>query len=982
MLHDRDTELAAVRRALCDADGGRSSHLLLTGPFGIGRSALLRALPGLADGLRVRVLRADAAPMEQDFAFGVVRQLFDSLLTVLPADTRERWLARAGAARAVLGDFVPDILDISDMPATPATPDTPDATDTATDPADAEPTGAVLADLRRLLAELSADAPLLLLVDDLQWADGPSLRWLAHLTARLDGLRVVVVCTLRDGDQGSWHPLVREVADTARELRLTALSPTATRSLIRDRFTDPGHPQAARPQTADPETADPGRSESSGIDAEFADACHRAAVGNPLFLVSLLDVIAATAARPTAAHAETARTLRPGRLRDRIVTCLRTQSAPVRDLAAAIATLGEPGDTAPAGRLAGLDPVGCAAALHALHHLGLLPDPHRAAFVHPVVRDAVEASMSAGERQRRHEGAAAVLYDAGRPAEEVAAQLMAVAASRHPWSGAVLRGAADTALRRGEPAPAARYLRRALLDVPDGDPERARLLVELAVAERSFDRAACERHIAQAIPLLATARERAAAALQLPANFLRAASPTSAALLRRVACELGDPDTLDGAAREAALRLEARLRHADCRDPARLADSIGRLGVMEPAVCSRGERELLAVLLHAATLGAGRPAAELAGLAERILEREPATVRSPHSVVPLLVTTLVGADAPGALESWLSAGERGRHPGGPADDSAPGHAEQALVHLARGRLGLAREQAERARLRAEAGGPEGDGLATAALAAVALAARDLPLGAKVLADADRRWPTGAAPAAMLGLLRARQQAHRGDPSAALDTVLACGRELESAGWRNPVLFPWRPWAVGLARQLGDAFAARALITEELARAEAWGAPAALGRALRLQAALAGGARAVDLLRESVEVLRRSADELERARALRDLGRRLGGGAEAAAVRREAARLAAACGAGWSEEWAGTAPGREAGVPVDVVLTPSERRVADLVGHGLTNQEIAAELRVSARAVEKHLTNSYRKLGISGRRELVTVLCEAEPVVRV
>ncbi|MGW2375460.1 MULTISPECIES: ATP-binding protein [Kitasatospora] len=967
MLHDRDTELAAVRRALCDAAEGRSAHLLLTGPVGIGRSALLRALadpsgrPGPAGHPPVRVLRADAAPMEQDFAFGVVRQVFDSLLAVLPADDRERWLARAGAARPVLDDAVPDA---------------------------AGPTGAVVEDLRRLLAELDPGTTRLLLVDDLQWVDGPSLRWLGHLTARLDDLRVVVVSTLRDGDQGSWDPLVREVADTARELRLAPLSPSATLALIRERFTAPRRPEVIGSETlgsvADqPHTdrSDIGGTGPDDIAPEFAEACHRAAAGNPLFLVALLDALAATA-RPTRDHAGTARTLRPGRLRDRIVTCLRAQGRPVRDLAAAIATLGEPGDTVLVGRLAGLDPVGCAAALRALHHLGLLPDPHRAAFVHPVVRDAVEASMSAGERQRRHEGAAAVLYDAGRPAEEVAHQLMAVAASRHPWSGAVLRSAADTALRRGEPALATRYLRRALLDVPDGDPERARLLVELAVAERPFNRSACERHIAQAIPLLATARERAAAALQLPPNFLRAASPTTTAVLRWVASELGDPDTLDGVAREAALRLEARLRHADCRDPARLADSMRRLGVMEPAVCSRGERELLAVLLHAATLGAGRPAAELAGLAERILEREPATLRSPHSVVPLLVTTLVGADAPGALESWLAAGERARHPRGSTEDSAPGHAEQALVHLARGRLALAREQAERARLRAEAGGPDGDGLATVALAAVALAARDLPLGSRVLADADRRWPTGAAPAAMLGLLRARQQAQHGDPIAALDTVLTCGRELESAGWRNPVLFPWRPWAVGLAHRIGDDFAARALINEELARAEAWGAPVALGRALRLQASLAGGGQAVDLLRESVDVLRRSADELERARALRDLGRRLSGGAEAAAVRREAARLAAACDAGWSEERSGADPGRAAGAPVDVVLTASERRVADLVGRGLTNQEIAAELRVSVRAVEKHLTNSYRKLGISGRRELVAVLCEAEPVVRV
>ncbi|MBV6702254.1 AAA family ATPase [Kitasatospora aureofaciens] len=936
MLLERDTELAVARLALRAAADGRSAQLLLTGPFGIGRSALLRALPAQAERTPLRVLRAEAALMEQDFAFGVVRQLFDSLLTVLPTDLRDHWLARAGAARQVLGDAA----FVGQEP-----------------PSGHEPaTAAVLSDLRRLVAELSAETPLLLLIDDLQWADRPSLRWLGHLTARLDGLRVLVVCTLRDGDPGSRDPLVNEVAEaSARELRPTALSRAAARTLVRDRFGEPG-------------------------EDEFAAACHEASAGNPAFLTSLLGALAAAGRRPTNAGADAVRTLRPAALRDRLAGCLRSQTAPVRDLAAAIATLGEPGDTAQVGRLAGLDPVGCAAALRGLHRLGLLADPNRAIFVHPVVRDAVEAAMSAAERQRRHEGAAAVLYDAGRPAEQVAVQLMAVATSAHPWSAAVLRSAADTALRRGAPDLAARYLRRALLDVSEADPERARLLVELAVAERSFDHAACERHIAQAIPLLATARERAAAALHLPSNFLRATTPSATALLREVAAELGHPDTLDGFGREAALRLEARLRHADCRDPVRLAESIGKLSVIEPAVCSRGERELLAVLLHAATLGAGRPAAELARQAERILEREPATALSPHSVVPLLVTTLVGADAPGALESWLSAGESGRHPSGAAE-AAPDHAERALVHLARGRLTLAREQAERACARAEAGGSTGDGLAAVALAAVALATRDLPLGARVLAATDRHRPAGLAPAAMLGLLRARRQMHRGDPAAALDTALACGRELESTGWRNPVLFPWRPWAIGLARALGDEFAARALAEEEHARAEAWGAPVALGRALRLRAALAGGGPAVDLLREAVEVLRHSADELERARALRDLGRRLGAGAEATAVRRESDRLAAACGAGWPTERTGPAPGREPGASARGVLTPSERRVADLVGNGLTNQEIAAELQVSARAVEKHLTNSYRKLGISGRRELVTVLCGSKPAVR-
>ncbi|KPC92335.1 hypothetical protein ADL27_25595, partial [Streptomyces sp. NRRL F-6602] len=93
MLLERTTEIALVDAALGAATEGRSSLVLLTGPLGIGRSALLQRLSCLADDRDdVRVLRAHAAPMEQDFAFGVVRQLFETLLGDSPEDARDRWM--------------------------------------------------------------------------------------------------------------------------------------------------------------------------------------------------------------------------------------------------------------------------------------------------------------------------------------------------------------------------------------------------------------------------------------------------------------------------------------------------------------------------------------------------------------------------------------------------------------------------------------------------------------------------------------------------------------------------------------------------------------------------------------------------------------------------------------------------------------------------------------------------------------------------
>jgi DNA-binding CsgD family transcriptional regulator len=932
MLLERDTELALVGAALRAADEGEPSLVLLRGPVGIGRSALLQQLPALVTGEDVRVLRAHAATMEQDFAFGVVRQLFDSLLAGAPQPVRERWMQeRAGLVRLVFAD---------------------DAVTASGGYAVAAPE-AVLHALRSLLANVSADSRLLILVDDLQWADLPSLRWLAYLAKRLHGLRAVLVCTLRDGDPRAAHPLVREVADSAMQiLRPGPLSLAGSRAMVLDQFGEPG-------------------------DEEFARACHETSAGNPLFLRSILLGTAATGGQPTARQAEHARSLRPSQLRERLATCMRAQPQSVRDVAAGMATFGDQGDPELIARLAGLDAIGFAGALRSLHQLGLLATEQEPRFLHQVVQDAVESSMTVAEREQLHDSAAALLYSCGCPAEQVAAQLMAVTTSRQPWSVVVLRAAADTALRRGAPDTAARYLRRALMDSSAQGEDRARLLIDLATAERGFDPAACERHVSQAVPLLTTPRDRAAAALRIAPTVLGGAPPSVVDLLRDVAEDLGAPASLEGTAREVALRLEARLRHSGHEDPAELASAVERLRGLgeEPALRSAAERELAAVLLNAATLTCRLSAAEVARLGNRILEREPATSAHVHSALPLVVITLIAADSVQQVGSWLSIEQQTRRQHATLADALV-NVEQTLVLTARGRLPQARERAEQAMQLADADWHEVGALATIVLAAVALEVRDPALSERVLHGARRHRAGNLALTVMLQILEASVNAQRGHWSSALDTLLACGRQLEASGWRNSALFPWRPWAVSLYHRLGDARSAHALLEQEYASATAWGAPAVLGRALRLRGVLYGGPRGAELLREAVDTLRASANELELARALVLLGRQLGETTEAEAVLREGRALAAACGAPWLVERSRSANGPVATQP-EVPLTRTERRVAALASRGLTNQEIAGELGVSSRAVEKHLTNSYRKLGVSGRRELVEALSGLE-----
>ena len=188
-------------------------------------------------------------------------------------------------------------------------------------------------------------------------------------------------------------------------------------------------------------------------------------------------------------------------------------------------------------------------------------------------------------------------------------------------------------------------------------------------------------------------------------------------------------------------------------------------------------------------------------------------------------------------------------------------------------------------------------------------------------------------------------------------------------------------ALALLR-LGEQDHACELAGAELADVRGFGAPRALGIALRAAGLARGGPEGLALLRESVAALESSPALLERAHSLAEYGAALRRSGQRAAARDPLARaleLAARCGArplaarARDElKAAGARPRRPWRTGVDA-LTPGELRVARLAAEGRSNREIAGELYVTLKAIEGHLARAYAKLGIDGRDQLPRAL---------
>jgi DNA-binding CsgD family transcriptional regulator len=230
--------------------------------------------------------------------------------------------------------------------------------------------------------------------------------------------------------------------------------------------------------------------------------------------------------------------------------------------------------------------------------------------------------------------------------------------------------------------------------------------------------------------------------------------------------------------------------------------------------------------------------------------------------------------------------------------------------------------------------------------------------------------------------RGRLRRAQGRPQEAAEDLIECGRRQIAMDDNNPAVCGWRSEAALALAALGDMGPAAGLADEGVELARSFGAPGSLGIALRAAGLVAGGDSGLRILEKALEVLEVSSARLERARALVDYG-----GALRRAGRRGQARwhltkgldLAHACGAAALEEYAvaelhatGARPRRLAITGLDA-LTPTERRVAELVAQGLSNRETAQGLFVTVRTVEFHLGAVFRKLGIASRTQMSQAL---------
>ncbi len=982
-LLERGREVATLRSGLSRACAGDGTVLLIQGPPGLGKTALLREAHHQAGQAHLTPLAARASELEQPFAFGVVRQLLEPVVRNEPGDRTE--LFTRGAALAAR------LFEADEQP--------PPSTAVGFE---------ALHSLYWLVANLAGRGPLLVSVDDCQWADRDSLRFLAYLAQRIDGLPVTLLLAGRPADPPA-------TATTTISASTSTSTSTETAHLWAQLAANPQAIAISPQPLSVPATVAWTRDQlSPEADEEFCRACHNATGGNPLFLRELLRTLDAEGVLPSAAAATEVGTVGPAAVRRFVLYRLAALGTEAGELARAVAVLGDDCDLTLAAQVAGISPDRARAPADGLVRAGLFSDHERLGFVHPIVRAALYDDLAPGERQARHAAAASTLAGQGAPAERVTAHLLLTTPTGDPQRVGTLRSAAASAIRRGAPRTAAARLQRALAESPP-EQERAEILTDLGrceLATMQFEAAenhlravlAAGRHGTPTDPgnngpatragLGTHAGPATHAGLGTPAGLGTRAD--AASLLGRCAIASGGRSARAAAAALAGLAAELRPREPD--RSLQLGAELLMVTTAVPELRGDLDNRLVAYGAQARGHPGYAAIARIVRAQERLLRGGPAgpavaevqaalsTELPPgvqtDAVLLALMTLLLGEQYDLASQLLDVALDRARRAGHATREGLI-LGQRAAIALAQGSLRSAQVEAETGLLLAG-----GQHFAVLQLIAVAVTAH-VEHGA--LGEAED-LASQVAPATIeedhiyvprFLVARGQLRIAQGRPEEGVADLLWCGRRLEAVGLSWPG--DWRAAAAPALAGLGQHELATELAQGQVALARRVGAPGALGLALRAAAHTARetGARG-SLLREAVAVLERSGARLELAHALADLGTYLSRANQRAAGRnalRQAIKLAVGCGAGALAERAlaelHAGPGRRARAELTGpgALTAAEWRVCREAAEGRTNRELAQALFVTEKTIERHLSSAYAKLGIRSRFQLAAAIGE-------
>ncbi|MQY09508.1 helix-turn-helix transcriptional regulator [Actinomadura macrotermitis] len=436
-LIGRTSEAAVLTGALERAAAGSAGVVLVGGDAGVGKTHLVGAVRAAAAERGCTVLVGQCAELGESMPY---LPLADALWTGARADERVR---AAVAARPVLGRLLPD---------------GDGGPGGASELGQQQLFGAVLG----LLGELGEERPVLLVLEDLHWADGSTRHLLSFLSRVLERERVCLIGTYRTDDLHRRHPLRPVVAELQR---LPNVSAVALRPF--------GPGDTAAYLTA---LAGDGPAPSS----EVIEQVHRRSEGNPFYAGELFSAAGGGEELPAG-------------LADLLLARVERLSDEARQVVRAAAVAGRRADDELVRRASGLDETRVGEALRELvSHQVLVPDRAEGyTFRHALLREAVYTDLLPGEKTRLHAAFAALLKDEDRPGAGAELALHAFASHDLPTAFAASVRAGREAERMSAPDEAHGHYDQALSlweTVPDpaGAAGTDRAHLELAAARTSM----------------------------------------------------------------------------------------------------------------------------------------------------------------------------------------------------------------------------------------------------------------------------------------------------------------------------------------------------------------------------------------------------------------------------------------------------------------------------------------------------------------